>query len=139
MFQLTFVEYNSLRSHFATLKNSASSSESESSKRGKHSKFLPLVFTEQGIAMLSGVLSSGRAIKVNIAIMRAFVALRELLLTHKELADKIATLEKAVGEHDEKIALIFEAIKKLLEPALSPEPEIKKPPIGFHARGGHKL
>ncbi len=94
---------------------------------------LPYAFTEQGVAMLSSVLNSERAIRVNIMIMRAFVKLKEFLLTHKDLAEKIAALEKKYDTHDSKIQLIFEAIKKLLEPV--PEPlaptEPKKPPIGF--------
>jgi hypothetical protein len=101
------------------------------SKRGHHLKFLPYVFTEQGVAMLSSVLNSERSIQVNIMIMRAFVKLKELLLTHKDLADKIAELEKRYATHDDKIQLIFEAIKKLLEPVPF-QPEPKKPPIGFN-------
>jgi hypothetical protein len=93
---------------------------------------LPFVFTEQGVAMLSSVLNSERAIQVNIMIMRAFVKLKELLLTHKDLAEKIAALEKKYATHDDKIQLIFEAIKKLLEPVPEPPPQPKKPPIGFH-------
>ena len=122
MFVLNNEEVNNLRSQIAT-----------SSWGGR--RYLPSVFTQEGVAMLSSVLNSERAIQVNIAIMRAFVALRELLLTHKELADKITALENAVGEHDEKIALVFEAIKKLLEPAAAPEAETKKPPIGFRVQG----
>ena len=92
---------------------------------------LPYVFTEQGVAMLSSVLNSKRAIQVNIMIMRAFVKLKELLLTHKDLAEKIAALEKKYATHDNKIQLIFEAIKKLLEP-LPVLPLSQNPPIGFH-------
>jgi hypothetical protein len=92
---------------------------------------LPFVFTEQGVAMLSSVLNSERSIQVNIMIMRAFVKLKELLLTHKDLADKIEELEKKYSAHDDEIQLIFEAIKKLLEP-VPPQPEPKKPPIGFN-------
>jgi hypothetical protein len=98
-------------------------------------RYLPFAFTEQGVAMLSSVLNSERAIQVNIMIMRAFVKLKELLLTHKDLAEKIAALEKKYATHDDKIHLIFEAIKKLLEPVPPEEPEPpqpKKPPIGFH-------
>jgi hypothetical protein len=73
-------------------------------------------FTEQGIAMLSGVLNSNRAIQVNIAIMRAFVKLRELLLTHKELAEKIEELERKYQLHETDIQVIFTTIKNLLEP-----------------------
>jgi len=87
---------------------------------------LPYVFTEQGVAMLSSVLRSRRAIRVNILIMRAFVKLKELLLTHKDLAVKIEALEKKYAEHDETIKGIFEAIKQLLEPP------VKEKRIGFH-------
>jgi hypothetical protein len=103
-----------------------------SSRGGR--RYLPFAFTEQGVAMLSSVLNSERAIQVNIMIMRAFVKLKELLLTHKDLAEKIAALEKKYATHDDKIQLIFEAIKMLLEPVPpQPEPrEPKKPPIGFN-------
>lgn len=94
----------------------------------KHSTSLPYAFTEQGVAMLSSVLNSERAIQVNILIMRAFTKLRELLLTHKDLAIKLETLEKKYAEHDEKIQAIFSAIKQLLEP---PAEEPKRR-IGFH-------
>ncbi len=92
-------------------------------------RYLPYVFTEQGVAMLSTVLNSERAIQVNIAIMRAFVKLRELLLSHKDLAEKIEELERKYQLHEGDIQVIFEAIKKLLEP--NPEPE--KPSIGFYS------
>lgn len=84
------------------------------------------VFTEQGVAMLSSVLNSERAIQVNILIMRAFVKLKELLLTHKDLAIKIDAPERKYADHDEKIKLIFEAIRQLLEP-----PAEEKGIIGF--------
>jgi len=84
------------------------------------------VFTEQGVAMLSSVLNSERAIQVNILIMRAFIKLKELFLTHKDLAIKIDTLERKYAEHDDKIKAIFEAIRQLLEP-----PVKEKKIIGF--------
>jgi len=90
---------------------------------------LPYVFTEQGVAMLSSVLHSKRAIQVNIMIMRAFTKLREILLTHKDLAIKLKALERKYANHDEKIKAIFEAINQLLE---SPQ-EKPKPRIGFHS------
>ena len=89
----------------------------------------PYVFTEQGIAMLSSVLNSERAIKVNIAIMRAFVKLRQMLETNRGLAQKFSELEQRVGKHDEKIAAIFEAIRQLMAP-----PEKSRREIGFHVR-----
>jgi len=97
-------------------------------------RYLPYAFTEQGVAMLSSVLKSERAIEVNIAIMRAFVRLREILLTHKDLAAKIEALEfkykshdGRLSEQDEHIAAIFEAIKQLMAPPATTE----KPKIGF--------
>ena len=80
--------------------------------------------------MLSSVLNSERAIKVNIQIMRAFVKLKELLLTHKDLAIKLEALERKYANHDEKIKAIFEAIKQLLQP----KPVKEKRIIGFHPR-----
>ncbi len=91
--------------------------------------YLPYAFTEQGVAMLSSVLRSKRAIMVNIQIMRTFAKLKELLLTHKELSVRLEALERKYGEHDEKIRVIFEAIKQLLQPITEQE----KPKIGFHS------
>ena len=90
---------------------------------------LPYAFTEQGVAMLSSVLSSERAILVNIAIMRAFVKLREILATHKELAHKLEQLEQKIEKHDEEIKAVFDAIRQLMT---LPEPKKKK--IGFVVR-----
>jgi ORF6N domain-containing protein len=89
----------------------------------------PMAFTEQGIAMLSSVLNSERAIKVNIAIMRAFVKLREMLETNRELARKFSELEQRVGKHDEEITAILEAIRQLIAP-----PKKARREIGFHVR-----
>jgi hypothetical protein len=86
-------------------------------------------FTEQGVAMLSSVLRSPRAVQVNIAIMRAFVRLREALSLHKELAHKLAELERKISGHDKDIQNIFEAIRQLTTPAEPPRRE-----IGFHIK-----
>jgi len=89
--------------------------------------FLPYAFTEEGVAMLSSVLRSERAVQVNIAIMRAFVKLRQILSMNKELAYKLAELERKIERHDTDIHAIFEAIRRLMAP-----PPIKpKPQIGF--------
>ena len=109
MFEISDDEYISLRSQFGTL------------KRGQHSKYLPYAFTEQGIAMLSSVLHSERAIKVNIAIMRAFVKLRELLLTNKELNRK---LQKMEAKYDKQFRIVFEVLKELMEKPKQPRKEI---------------
>jgi len=91
----------------------------------------PYAFTEQGIAMLSSVLNSDRAIRVNIAIMRAFVKLRQVLETNHELAPKFSELERRVAKHDQEIAAILEAIRQLMAPPEKPRRE-----IGFHVRQG---
>ena len=98
---------------------------------GKHRgiRYRPYAFSEQGVAMLSSVLNSERAIKVNIAIMRAFVKLRQILETNRELAKKFSELEQRVGKHDEEIDAILEAIRQLMAPADRPRRE-----IGFHVR-----
>ena len=115
MFELTQKEYKDfLRCQFGTL------------KRGKYSKYIPYAFTEQGVAMLSSVLNSGRAILVNIAIMRAFVKLRRILSTNKELAHKLSQLEKKIEKHDGEIKAIFETIRQLMAP-----PEEPRRKIGF--------
>jgi hypothetical protein len=90
---------------------------------------IPYAFTEQDIAMLSSVLNSDRAVKVNIAIMRAFVKLRQILETNRELGKKFSELEQRVGKHDEEIDAILEAIRPLMAPPDRPRPE-----IGFHVR-----
>jgi hypothetical protein len=104
---------------------------SQSVTSSAHLKFSKQVraFTEQGIAMLSSVLNSERAVRVNIAIMRAFVKLRETLDTNRELARNFAELEKHVGKHDDEIAAIIDAIRQLMTPPEKPRRE-----IGFHVR-----
>ncbi len=98
------------------------------SSRIKHAPNV-YAFTEQGVAMLSSVLKSERAIQANIAMMRAFVKLREMLSTHKELAHKLVQLERKIEKHDEDIIAIFNAIRSLMTP-----PEPKKKEIGFHVK-----
>jgi hypothetical protein len=114
-FQLSQEEAKILRSQTVT------------SSRWGGRRYLPYVYTEQGVAMLSSVLRSKRAIAVNIQIMRAFVKLREMLSTHKELAKKLAELEKRIEGHDDDITAIFEAIRQLME---SPDKPVKR--IGFN-------
>lgn len=106
MFEINPEEYASLRSQFATL---------EKKGKGKHSKYAPFAFTEQGIAMLSGLLTSPRAIEMNIAIMRAFIAVRKLMLQYSELADEVEMIKKSVTNHNEQLNLIYEAIENILD------------------------
>jgi len=117
MFQLRTEEIANLKSQIVT------------SSWGGVRRARPYAFTEEGVAMLSSVLKSERAVKVNIAIMRAFVRLRAVLETNRELARKFAELEKRVGKHDETIDAILEAIRQLMAPPEKPRRE-----IGFHVR-----
>jgi phage regulator Rha-like protein len=110
MFQLTWQEVQSLRSQIVTLDKVATST------KGGHIKYEPYAFTEQGVAMLSSVLNSRKAIQVNIIIMRAFVKLRQILSAHKDLAHKLAELERKIEKHDENIGSIFAAIRQLMTP-----------------------
>jgi phage regulator Rha-like protein len=117
MFELTREEYNALRSQFASL---------ESQGRGKYSKYLPFAFTEQGVAMLASILNSPKAIQVNIAIVRAFVLLRQHLTDYKDLKEQIELLE---SEMNRKFKDINEALHYLLSPKAKPRP------IGFKIKG----
>ena len=119
MFQLSLEEVHFLKCQFGISKPS----------RGGRRRSPPFVFTEQGVAMLSIALQSERAAKINIAIMRAFVKLREMLETNRELAQKFSELEQRVGKHDEEIAAILEVIRLLMAP-----PEKARREIGFHER-----
>jgi len=109
MFELTKEEFENWRSQFVT---------SNADKMGL--RYRPMTFTEQGVAMLSSILRSNRAIEVNIAIMRAFVQLRKMISSHKELAHKLSELEQRLEGHDEQIRVIFEAIKQLMAPPEKP-------------------
>ena len=117
MFELTKQEFEDWRSQFVI---------SNSDKMGL--RYRPMAFTEQGVAMLSSVLNSDRAIEVIIAILRAFVQLRKMIASNEELAKKLGELEHRLEKHDEDIGLIFEAIRELMTP---PDAPPKK--IGFEA------
>ncbi len=127
MFQINDKEFESLRFQIET-SNLRSQFATSSENRGGR-RYLPYVFTEQGVAMLSSVLKSERAIAVNIAIMRAFVKLREIMTTHKELEKKIQDLEKNQKKQKVDISSIFIVINKLLEKPK--EPEEPKQRMGF--------
>ena len=111
MFELTKEEVDSLRSQIGILEKG----------RGQHSKYLPYVFTEQGVAMLSSVLNSERSIIVNIQIMRIFTKLRQMLSTHEDLKKKIEEME---NRYDHQFRIIFDAIKQLIEEDLKPKRDI---------------
>ena len=126
MFELTRDEYNSLRSQIVTLENldnfhsemQITSPNENDSQRGKYSKFAPFAFTEQGVAMLSGILNSERAISVNIAIMRTFVQMRKLVFSNAELGQRVNDLQKLMTEHlddySSDIQDIYEALRQMM-------------------------
>ncbi len=114
MFSLTSIEFKDLMFHFGT-----------SSYGG--TRKVPRVFTEQGIAMLSGILRSREAVAVNIQIMRAFVEMRKVVSSNIKIYKKLNELEEKYNQHDKEIAVVFEAIKQLMEPPL----ENNKNRIGF--------
>ena len=144
MFQLTEVEMEILKSQTVISKNAEPPLRSQSAilnaeqdplrsqpvtlKRGQHSKYLPYAFTEQGVAMLSSVLRSPRAVEVNIAIMRTFVQLRRLMDSNAMLAEKIQSLEAKYAGHDQQFQLVFDAIRQLIAADDGPKGE-----MGFHA------
>jgi len=134
MFQLTKEEFeelrfqfetseddNSLRPQIATLKTS----------RGQHTKYLPYVFTEQGVAMLSGILNSNKAISMNIAIMRAFVEIRRILIQETDLKNQLKTIKERLGEHDVQLNQIYDAMENLLDEKAAERKWGERKRIGF--------
>lgn len=123
MFEVSKKEYNALRYQIGTIEKEGKSLKAPNTtlKRGQHSKYLPFAFTEQGVAMLSGVLNSERAVNVNIAIMRAFVQLRKLIDTNKDLAKKLDEME---SKYDKQFQIVFKAIKQLISKDKLPRKEI---------------
>ena len=114
MFTLTQQEFEFLRSQIATLKKG----------RGAHTKYLPYAFTEQGVAMLSSILNSETAIRVNIQVIRIFTKMREMILTNKEILLQLEKIENKLAKHDEDIILIFKYLRELLNPPLPPRHRI---------------
>ncbi len=118
MFQLTKDEYETLRFQIETLETQKSLTSQNvilKAARGQHRKFLPYAFTEQGVAMLSGVLNSDKAINMNIAIMRAFVEVRKILLLKSDLKEQLKEIKLRLGEHDVQLNQIYDAMENLLD------------------------
>lgn len=118
MFELSKIEYDSLRSQIVTLKNG----------RGQHQKYLPSVFTEHGVLMLSSVLNSDRAIQTNIQIMRIFTKVRQMLLDTTEIKIDILQIQKKLENHDKNIELVFSYLDELTEKKENEKPRTK---IGY--------
>jgi len=110
MFQLTREEQDSLRSQIATLEPG----------RGQHRKYLPYAFTEHGAIMAASVLNSPKAIEMSILVVRAFVKLRSILATHRQLAAKLEELERKLSTHDKQFIALFDTIRKLMTPPVKP-------------------
>jgi phage regulator Rha-like protein len=115
MFQLTKEEADSLRSQIVIL------------KRGQHLKYQPYAFTENGVAMLSAVINSPKAIEISIRIVRAFVRLREVITQNKDLHKAIQQIERRLDTHDRQIQIAFAAIKSLMQPPAPTPPPVEKP------------
>lgn len=113
-FQLNAVELENLRFQIGT----------SSSRNYGGRRYMPYVFTEQGVAMLSSVLNSERAVQVNIAIMRAFVNMRKMLLTNEDVSKKLAAIEKKLGIHDENFKRVFTAIRLMMNPPVKEQNQI---------------
>ena len=119
MFQLSKDEWESMRFQIENLDKQEKSLSSQivtlKTGRGQHTKYLPYVFTEQGVAMLSGVLNSDRAINMNIAIMRAFVEIRRVLIQQNDIREQLKLIKERMGEHDAQLNQIYDAMENLLD------------------------
>ena len=119
MFQLTKEEFDGLRLQIETLDNEVNGLRLQNatleSGRGRYSKYLPYAFTEQGVAMLSGVLNSEKAINMNIAIMRAFVDIRRIIFRQNDLKEQIQEIKQRLTEHDTQLNSIYDALENLLD------------------------
>ena len=134
MFRLTQPEFDLLWVQNETLENlNASRSQFVilNTERGKNNKYLPYAFTEQGVAMLSGILNSDKAIKMNIAIMRAFVEVRKALLLHTNIKEQIKQIRERLGEHDIQLNQIYDAMENLLDEKAAERKWEDREKIGF--------
>jgi phage regulator Rha-like protein len=148
MFQLTKEEFESLRFQFETSNSNADPSrfqnetiknkgslrlQNETLKkgRGQHTKYMPYVFTEQGVAMLSGILNSDKAINMNIAIMRAFVEIRRIVLQQGDIREQLKQIQHRIVEHDTQLSSIYDAIENLLDDKAAQRKWEDRERIGF--------
>jgi len=134
MFQLTKEEFEGLRFQIETSKNNDSlrlQNETLKKSRGQHSKYLPYAFTEHGVAMISGILNSDKAINMNIAIMRAFVEIRKVLLKQSDLKEQLKEIRKRLSEHDTQLNQIYDAMENLLDEKAAQRKWEDRERIGF--------
>jgi len=133
MFQLTKEEFDSLRFQIETLEKSDKSLrlQTETSKGRGGTRYLPYAFTEQGVAMLSGILNSDKAISMNIAIMRAFVEIRKVLLMQADLKEQLKQIRDHIGDHDAQLNMIYDAMENLLDEKAAQRKWEDRERIGF--------
>ncbi|MEI7734403.1 MAG: ORF6N domain-containing protein [Ferruginibacter sp.] len=134
MFQLTKEEFEDIRLQIGTLKNDDSSRSqfvTLKNQRGQNLKYFPFAFTEQGVAMLSGVINSEKAISMNIAIMRAFVAVRLVLIKQNDIKEQLKQIKERIGEHDVQLNQIYEAMENLLDEKAAAKKWEERDRIGF--------
>jgi len=133
MFQLTKEEFDSLRFQIETLEKSDKSLrlQTETSKGRGGTRYLPYAFTEQGVAMLSGILNSDKAISMNIAIMRAFVEIRKVLLMQEDLKEQLKQIRDHIGDHDAQLNMIYDAMENLLDEKAAQRKWEDRERIGF--------
>ena len=134
MFQLTKQEFDDLRSQIETLENTDSlrlQNETLKKGRGQHPKYLPYAFTEQGVSMLSGILNSDKAINMNIAIMRAFVAIRKILIQGNDLKLQLQAIKDYISEHDAQLNQIYDAMENLLDEKAAQKTWEERKRLGF--------
>lgn len=123
---------NPLRSQFVTLEDNSSPQLSNiNTAKGQHSKYLPYAFTEQGIAMLSGILNSDKAINMNIGIMRAFVAIRKIVLQQQDTKEQLREIKERLSEHDVQLSQIYDALENVLDEKASQHKWNERTRIGF--------
>ena len=134
MFQLTKDEYEDIKFQIESLErldSSRSQIVTLKNHRGKNLKYLPFVFTEQGFSILSGVINSDKAISMNIAIMRAFVAVRQVLVKESDIREQLKKIKEKIGEHDVQLDQIYEAMENLLDEKAAERKWEDRERIGF--------
>ncbi|AXY72890.1 ORF6N domain-containing protein [Paraflavitalea soli] len=137
MFQLTHQEWDNLRYQIDGIENTAPSKSqivTLNTAHGKHLKYLPHVFTEQGVAMLSSVLNSDKSISMNIAIMRVFVEIRKTLLVQNDIREQIKLIRERLGEHDTQLSHIYDAMENLLDEKAAQKKWGERDRIGFKSQ-----
>lgn len=133
MFQLTKEEFEEIRVYFEAVDTASSRSQIVTLKktRGQNLKYLPFAFTEQGVAMLSGIINSDKAINMNIAIMRAFVAVRKVLINQSDIKEQLKEIKERIGEHDVQLNQIYDAMENLLDEKAAQRKWEDRERIGF--------